>query len=303
MVKIPKQKSPRIFLLLPLGMFCAFLSACDAPQKADMVIFSYDRPMQLYALLESIQLYMIGLGTVEIIFRASDDRYTQAYEQVQQDFPTAVFTRQGEKPREDFKPLTLTASFESPNEYIIYAVDDIIVKDFIDLGVCIDMLEKTQAWGFYLRLGANLTECYSCRAQQPVPVHVMVCDDVLMWKFSQGSWDWRYPHTVDMTLYRKSDIEKDVRELNYTAPNSFEAGWACRRPARETGLCYEQSKIVNLPLNRVQNDMQNRYMNFLTAQELLERFQKRERINIRTLFKLANKGAHTEYEPVLVGHS
>jgi hypothetical protein len=265
-----------------------------------MVIFSYDRPMQLYALFESIQLYMTGLGTVQVIYRATDDRYAKSYEQVAQEFPTAIFIKQGQNPREDFKPLMLKASFESPNEYLIYAVDDIIVKDFVDLGICIDLLEKTQAWGFYLRMGKNLSECYSCNAAQPVPQLVNVQDDVLMWQFARGTWDWHYPHTVDMTLYRKSDVEKDIRAINFSAPNSFEGAWACRWPARPCGLCYGQSKIVNLPLNRVQNDAQNRHMNFLTSQELLERFEKGERINIFTLFKIENKGAHMEYAPAFV---
>jgi len=294
----------KIYVLVFLSFLCIGLRASDLvlPKKADMVIFSYDRPMQLYALLESIQLYMIGLDQVHIIFRATDARYALAYEQVKHEFPGALFTCQGDKPREDFKPLTLKASFESPSEYIIYAVDDIIVKDFVDLGMCIDLLEKTQAWGFYLRLGTHLRECYPCKCAQAVPPCAAVCDGVLSWRFSQATYDWGYPHTVDMTLYRKNDIAKDVCEMAYTAPNSFEASWAGRRPTRPVGLCYEQSKIVNLPLNRVQNDMQNRAMSVLTPAELLERFEKGEKINIFTLFKIANKGAHMEYAPIFVGH-
>ena len=285
-------------------IFCISLHAAvdvAGQKRADMVIFSYDRPMQLYALLESIQLYMTGLGQVQIIYRASDERYARAYTQVQSNFPTAIFRRQGDRPREDFKPLTIEASFESPNEYIIYAVDDIIVKDFVDLGLCIDLLEKTQAWGFYLRLGANLSECYPYHCHQAVPSCSVVSEGVLSWRFSQGSYDWNYPHTVDMTLYRKSDIEKDVRAVGFVAPNSFEGAWAGRRPGRLCGLCYEQTKIVNLPLNRVQNDAQNRTMNFLTPVELLERFEQGQRMNIFNLFKVINKGAHMEYVPVFVG--
>ncbi len=284
--------------------FCLPLHAAvdGAVQKrADMVVFSYNRPLQLYALLESLQLYMTGLGQVQIIYRASDEHYARAYVRVQSDFPTAIFTRQGDRPREDFKPLTLEASFQSPNEYIIYAVDDIVVKDFIDLGLCIDLLEKTQAWGFYFRLGANLSECYPYHCRQAVPPYTVVSEGVLSWHFAQGSYDWNYPHSVDMTLYCKSDIENDVRAIGFAAPNSFEGAWASRRPGRPYGLCYEQTKIVNLPLNRVQNENANRAMNFLTPAELLERFEQGQRMNIFNLFKVANKGAHMEYAPVFVG--
>lgn len=292
------------FFICGAFTFCLSLPAAEgeaAHKRADMVIFSYDRPLQLYALLESMQLYMTGLGQVQIIYRASDERYARAYGRVQADFPTAIFRRQGDKPREDFKPLTIEASFESPNEYIIYAVDDIVVKDFVDLGICIDLLEKTQAWGFYFRLGANLSECYPCHCRQAVPPYTAVSEGALSWRFSQGSYDWNYPHSVDMTLYRKSDIENDVRAVGFATPNSFEGAWAGRRPGRPYGLCYEQTKIVNLPLNRVQNENANRTMNTFTPLELLERFEQGQRMNIFNLFKVVNKGAHMEYVPVFVG--
>jgi len=37
-----------------------------ASEKVDLVIFSFDRPLQLYALLESCEEYMKGLGDVHV---------------------------------------------------------------------------------------------------------------------------------------------------------------------------------------------------------------------------------------------
>ena len=43
--------------------------------NADLVIFSYNRPLQLYALLESITNYVTGLDKIMVIYRSSDARY------------------------------------------------------------------------------------------------------------------------------------------------------------------------------------------------------------------------------------
>lgn len=73
------------------------------------------------------------------------------YERVIDAFPTAHFVMQSIKdPKHDFKPKLNDLVFGSPSEYILFAVDDIIVKDFVDLGYCMEQMEKTGAYGFIL---------------------------------------------------------------------------------------------------------------------------------------------------------
>jgi hypothetical protein len=76
-------------------------------KKADLVVFSYDRPMQLYAFLESTYMYLDNLGEIRVIYRASDERYEASYCIVKEDFPNVFYMKQGNSPQDDFKPLTL----------------------------------------------------------------------------------------------------------------------------------------------------------------------------------------------------
>ncbi len=282
---------------------CFIVNVIDA-QKADLVVFSYNRPMQLYTLLESVHKYMTGIEEMHVIYRASNERFAEAYEEVADSYSDIYFVRQDNRnPKENFKPLTLQATFNSPSDYIIFAVDDIIVKDYVDLSECIDLLEQTNAYGFYLRLGLNLTECYMLRTRQPLPQLAKVNDDVYAWRLGQGRHDWGYPNTVDMTLYRKKDIAYDLNSLNYTAPNVLEGCWAGRAGVirGRYGLCFGLSKIVNIPLNRVQNDYaNNRFMHSYSPQELLELFERGLKNDIESLFKIKNKGAHAEYNLTFV---
>lgn len=286
-----------------LRLFLLILSIAFSmnAQVADLVIFSYDRPMQLYALLESIEKNIKNVGKTTIIYRASDVSYKAAYGFVGKQFPSVELVAQGTKPQEDFKPLTLQATFDSPSDYILFAVDDIIVKDTCDLATCIEMLEQTGAYGFYLRLGDHLNFCYSMNKAQAVPELANVQDDVFSWQFSRSEFDWAYPHTVDMTLYRKKDIEPALRNMEYHSPNSLEGQWASRagQVMNQKGLCFKNSKIVNLPLNKVQKEYNNRSMSISTTL-LLKRFMQGYKIALDPLFQVKNASAHMEYEPMVI---
>lgn len=281
-------------LALQAGTVCA---------AADMVIFSYNRPMQLYALLESVEKYITGLADVEIIYRADSDAYELAYQDVFADFPEVHPHRQGDQTVKDFKPLTLSCTFQSSTEYVIFAVDDIIVKDFIDLNECVRLLDTYKTvYGVYLRLGKNLNYCYSMNAAQAVPRLQEIEPGVFAWQFKQGQHDWGYPNTVDMTLYRKEDVRTELHQLYYTAPNNLEGAWACHasRIKKPACVCFETTKIVNLPLNRVQDLCGNRHMNLLTPQEMLDMYNNGLKIDISTLHQIDNKSAHMEYEPQFI---
>lgn len=270
-------------------------------KKADLVVFSYDRPLQLYAFLESMQKYVTGIGQLSVIYRASSELFKKGYELVRADFPQALFYLQGSNPAHDFKPLTLKAAFESPSAYILFAVDDIVVKDTVDLEQCIDALERYGAYAFFLRLGKHLNYCYALNRAQPLPPLMQEDADIYSWRFSDAAFDWRYPHTVDLTLYRKRDIEGDLKTISYTTPNTLEGAWSSRAHTMlaKKGLCFGRSKMVNLPLNRVQNEYPNRAMS-ISPQELLAQFEAGKKMDIALLDRIENRSAHMEYVPTFI---
>lgn len=159
---------------------------------ADLVVFSYNRPLQLYAFLESLERYTTGLNHTTIIYRADDNNFEKGYEIVKERFYVYDYKKQGSDPKADFKPLTIESSYFSDTEspYILYAVDDIIVKDYIDLKECALLLEKHNGYAFYLRLGRHLSYCYSLNQDQPLPPGIMTEPNVFKWIFYDGSGDW-----------------------------------------------------------------------------------------------------------------
>jgi glycosyltransferase involved in cell wall biosynthesis len=277
----------------------------DAPAlktaKADLVVFSFDRPLQLEALLRSTKEFITGLDKKTVIYRTTNEAYERGYEQLKHEFPDVIFVRQSRThPHDDFKPLTTTIVFDSPSQHILFAVDDIIVKDYVDISECILALEKTHAYGFYLRLGTHVNECYMTRTHQGVPPLLPVAEGIYAWQFGTGAYDWRYPNTVDMTLYRKEDIKGVFAAMCFRTPNSLEGTWASGHcPAlRRVGLTYEQSKMINIPLNQVQTDfLGNRNMACITPAQLLEKFNQGLRMDFRSLIGMKNRSAHMEWIP------
>jgi hypothetical protein len=296
----PSQKQTSVtFFRKPSQALLQFPKSLSLSEKPDMLIFSYDRPLQLYALLESIRYYMSGLSQLSVIYRASDERYTKAYEELYPQFPSICWIRQSDQPHKDFKPLVLQALKKFTSPYILFGVDDIVVKDFVDLTCCIDAMEKTGAYGFYLRLGSHVNHCYMVDQPQSIPPHLPFGEHLIAWDFASAQHDWAFPHTLDMTIYRRADVEPVFQHLNYKHPNRLEQSWAEKRPVRAMGLCFEQSKIVNLPLNMV-NPSDCRHSHFMTAEELLVKWNEGMKMNIDPLFRIENSSPHIDYTPEFI---
>ena len=268
--------------------------------KADLVIFSYNRPLQLYALLESVEKFVKNLGETHVIFR-SDSDYLYAYKEVENEFNFCKFHKQGDNPYSDFRMLTLECTFGSPEKYIVFAVDDIIIKDEIDICQCTSALKITGAYGFYLRLGFNIKESYMMHIKPvPLPECDLVQDDIYAYTFNNSCGDWRYPNTVDMTIYKKEEIRKDLLSINMSHPNTLEYYWYNLSDYSKKGLFFKKSKILNVPLNVCYNLSNNRNMGLYSNLELLAKFKLGLRINIDKFYKIDNDSPHIEYVPEFI---
>jgi hypothetical protein len=261
--------------------------------KTDLIVFSYDRPLQLYALLESVDIHVKHLDRISVIYRVSSAPYDEGYDRVKKRFPSVRYLKQGEHPESDFKPLVLKAALESPNPYIIFAVDDMVVRDTFDLWEGIEQMKKTGAFGVYYRLGRHINFSYMRNRPQAIPPSIRMEKGVYAWQFSAGEGDWQYPNTLDMTLYRKNDIKEMLASLDYKHPNSLESKWALKRKTSGVGIYYEMSKVINIPMNLV-NLSDNRSASLYTTEELLAKFLEGLKLDIKPLQEYYNNSAHVD---------
>jgi hypothetical protein len=257
--------------------------------------------LQLFACLESIHRYISGFEKIHVLCRASDPRYLDGYQKVAAEFPEVHFVFQGNKePKKDFKPLLLKILSNSPSKFVMFGVDDQIVKDYTDLKTCMETMTRTGAYGFYLRLGQNVTYSYQVGRDQPVPESIELGKGIFAWNLKAGFCDWDFPHSVDMALFRKSSLKQPFEKMRYKTPNSLEFCWAKEyHPEHEIGLYFDHSKVVNIPLNIV-GRTGNPHMNYLTVPELQAKFEQGLKIDIAPLYQIPNSSPHHEYYPEFV---
>lgn len=277
-----------------------------APSIVDLIIFSYHRPLQLYALLESLETQTTGLKTITVIYRADTDSFEDGYTNVRRRFPTACYIRQSAQPYQDFKPLLMNI-LTTAAPYIAFAVDDIIITESFDFSTCATLLEKYNAYGFYVRLGTHVDICYSENKYQGIPPLTHLGDDLYSWRFDQGRYDWNYPHTLDMAIYRTQLVLPAFTSLTFYAPNSLEGNWAgIKSPYKnKKGLCFATSKIVNIPLNVIQKDwgnyqQGNRNMQLYTCEQLLAFFNEGLKIDVTKFLHIKNRSAHADIAPTFI---
>lgn len=279
-----------------------FLSAyAHENDSVDLLIYSYDRPLQVYACLESMQAHMVGVRSCTIIYRISNKNFAQGYEQVKKDFPGVCFIQQ--RPQaDDFKQLTL-AWLKNACNYVMFAVDDIVVTEAVNVNHCVQAMERYNGYGFYLRLGKNITIQSmgdSQKARQLVcPPLMPLEENIFQWTFADARGEWAYAHSLDMTIYRKNEVHDFFKKAEYKSPNSMEAEWTYYIDKRKKGLCYEHSKIVNIPLNCIQKDYKN-YSMGVSTEQLLALFNEGFKIDYQQLSSLVITSPHMAYNPTFI---
>jgi len=283
-----------------LFLFALFSNSLLA-QSASVIVFSYNRPMQLFAFLESSDKRCSHIEKTYVLFRSDNEKSDQGYKIVQNHFPFVSFHQEG-----NFKKILISLVENTPSKHIAFAVDDIIITEHINFATCIYALEKYKAWGFFLRLGKNITSSYFSKEKTPPPRDgKVIANRFFYWnvmKTSSRCNDWGYPNSLDITLYRKKDILPYIRHLNYCNPNTLEKMWARKKNelTRKKCISFLHSKIINLPLNLVNTSINNPHGSVYSADFLLDKFLENYKIDIQTFYKPQNKAPHEDRPITLI---
>jgi glycosyltransferase involved in cell wall biosynthesis len=256
----------------------------SSPKLADVVIFSLDRSMQLYACLESIEQNITGVDKIFVIYKCTLEKFQKSYEELKRRFPNVVFIRQPENCQENFKPLLLENVFRlSKAHYVMFGVDSSLVKEPIDLGLCMEMMEKTHAYGFFFRLG--YLDLY-----WDAPPCIALSDHVYAWQIAKGQKQWNSSHDLHLTLYQKDAIYLDFVEMSYKDANQLRRCWAMRESENPhlIGLCFDKMKTLHL------SGYRNKV--FLSPDEFEDLFEEGFKIDTKQIVQTKNRTSHVDCE-------
>lgn len=266
-------------------------------QGISCVIFSKDRPVQLDALLRSIQRFVKGVDEINVVYRASDERTSRCYKEV-------FSTHSSVKPFKEvsFRDDVIGVLSDIPYQRVMVLVDDIVFLREVDLGYFreVDLKQYFPS----LRMGRNITYCYTFNKPVKQPVfeyHKAESEDYfhgdryLSWSWVGADGDWSYPISFDGGIFLTSEFVALAELCSYRAPNSFEmsAQWFRKMFAGRKGLCFEVSKLVNIPFNCVQAEAKNINIG-ISTDYFLDQWDKGNEISIGDYVGLVPNSPHME---------
>lgn len=288
--------------------------------KAECVMFSMDRALQLDAALGSYVKNVSNPAPVHLLYRATTLPHRKAYDEVLEEYQFVIANAVVQDKRETFKAQLLGIMDGIKSEKLFFLVDDDLFVERLDLDEFVQLDTRAVIPSF--RMGANLSECYT--QQQPQPCPDFFClrnaaeltaerglpiteenrDDLLYWDWRQGRYDWAYPLSVDGHLFSTAEIRALAKHTEFHSPNTLEGnlqGYISFFKHRK-GVCYRKSRMVNIPCNKVQTDNSNLHGD-LHQDVLLEKWQNGLRIDYGALYGFDNNGAHQEIELAFVERS
>lgn len=203
--------------------------------KGDVLIFSQDSPLHLYACLESLYLKVRDINEIFVIYQSHDSAFGRAYLNLKHEFPTVQFLDVCDYPGNDFESLLAKVvenrRYGAP--YLLIADDHHIFDQKLRLHDCIEALTKVHADHFFLALDEKLIE-------GPLPEAIEVGEGIYAWQMGEES----QKQSPFMCICRKGILEKSLAQ----DLAAFKQQWKKRLPRHAVALFYEEKKALPLKI-------------------------------------------------------
>ena len=279
----------------------------------NVIIFSKDRPAQLDALLRSIRERVEGWekrSLWSVILATSTPEFAQGYEIVRAEHRSGALEFIDERSRGGGFSSIVIETMQRQHQandapWCMFLVDDMIFKTLwpLDGGKPMRRLkEDPRVLCLSLRMCRRYDYCYPIRKRMKSPFAALFG----RWNWRKASGDWGYPMSLDGHIFRYDDIFPLVQQIEFKNPNTFESKLDQNRiTTRPLMTCYAESVVVNLPVNRVQNEYTNRAGEKygVSAEDLNASFLAGKRVNLAPIYALKkNRSCHHEL-PLQLQHS
>ncbi len=249
-----------------------------------IIVFSFNRAMQLDALIHSIIEYWdVTKIKIVVIYNTTNDFYEQGYKLLQENIKEKKYIhllKETEYKREyNFKELLslfnlkhyikysyvrspksnfrelLATCIKECSEHIIFLTDDSV---FIDNVIVSDEIlneidQRPFQSSFSLRLGKEMNN---------PPKNIDIDDSYIKWNYylQPKLHNWGYQFSVDGHIYSKKIILELFENIVFSNPSSLEM-FCCEyvrlKKWLKNGISFVEPKLLSFPLNMVQNIQKN----------------------------------------------
>jgi hypothetical protein len=218
----------------------------------NIIVFSKDRGCQLDLFLRSMKMFAPELtcsNVTHVLYKYSNKQYGAGYDRTMFYHQDIHYVMEG---ADDFKKNVLEL-IDIDKELTVFFVDDIVFKDKFELE-CDEMkffLNSEDAACLSLRMHPKIN--YNYTQNIPMIPPSFKKGEILSWNWREACpGDWSYPMSFDGHIFRTNDIYSKVAHLEYNNPNTFEGYLAINPVSQQNMICFNNSKLVNIPVNKVQ---------------------------------------------------
>jgi hypothetical protein len=206
--------------------------------KSDVVLFSEDSPLHLYACLESLQSNARDINELYVLYKGSDQEFQRAYLNLQNEFHTVQFLNVCDYPGNDYATLMskVLASKRHSSPYVVIGDDQLIFEEKVRFHDCISAMEKVHADHFFLSHETSETPA--------LPRAIPITQGI--YAYQLGDEGASRPFSV--ALCRKA-LFGSLEGIDH--PSAFHKLWQRMLYPSAVGLFYEEKKV--LPIARVED--------------------------------------------------
>jgi hypothetical protein len=215
---------------------------------------------------------------INILYTYSNDFFKQGYDKLIPLYKNVNFIKEN-----NFKEDLLKIMDEN-NKYSIFFVDDQVFKEPFSLTEIQNFTNELLC--ISLRLHPRLIYCYAAS----IPMRP-ITNTYFEWRKETG--DFNYPMSLDSHIFLTSDIYPLLQKLNYINPNSLESVLAVNPINKPYMMCFDKSKTINNPCNKVQTNNPNKHGN-ITAEYLNQEYLKGYEIDLEIFKYMDNESCHKE---------
>ena len=256
----------------------------------DSIVFSKDRAMQLHAFLSSYLEQVKGVHTMYILYKASDERHRKSYGELETLFVKAPFIFVEET---DFRRQMIELVNSSAAKSIALYVDDMVFLRPVDYNTLIKL--PTRHYIVALSRGKDLVESVVLQRKVELPEFEDLPAGLLSFPWNSFDYlsDWTYPLGVSAYIYGKSELSVLFSQIDFKAPNSLEIAMQRYKPFFQSrlGVCYPTIACCCVHANLVQTECVNPTLETFSVQQLLERWEQGECIDLTPFYGATGREA------------
>ena len=265
------------------------------------VVFSKDRALQLYTLLYTYFKLVDNPVSLFIIYNASTAAHAKAYREVEDALKNVSVKVTFIRENLNFRKMVLDVLVHVNTKNLFFLVDDIIfIRPLnLELASTIDPLQSILS----LRHSPHLRRSYTAATNVTPPLFFpsKEAEDVVCFKWFERGYEWSDPWSVDGQILSTAEVRVLTRVSDFKAPNTYEGTLKTFNDIAKArgGMCYTESKILNLPINRVQSEVRN-YSGSTSAEYLLGQWNKGLMIDTSMFENHIPQSPHEEHQVTFV---